>query len=198
MFVSPQQQESIQVSESEYLAFETTRELKHEFVNGEVFAMTGESVRHNLICNNTSTALINQLVDEPCIVPSNDTRVKVESHVSYRYSDVTVICGEVAYVDGRTDTISNPIIVIEVLSPSTALLDRNQQLDEYTQIPTLQEYVLISQDAHKIERFLRQESGDWLYTKVTRDDGVLKLSSIDCELKVADVYRKLDLIGDIS
>lgn len=109
MYITSHQPEPIQITEAEYLEFEAQNEIKHEFVNGEVFAMTGGSVRHNLISNNTSRTLMNQLEDKDCIVLSGDTRLRVDAKVSYRDLDVMVICGKVKYVNNRVDTVSNPI-----------------------------------------------------------------------------------------
>jgi Uma2 family endonuclease len=193
MVATPQEQAPMRMTEAEYLEFEQNSDLKHEFVDGKVYAMTGGSVRQNVICLNVGTTLNVQLADKDCIVSSPDTRVKVRSRISYRYPDVTVICGQVEYAENRVDTITNPIVLIEVLSPGTAVVDHNQKLDEYIQINSLQEYVIISQNDAKIERYLRQESGDWLYTQMTGLDAVLDLPSIGCKLALADVYRKLSL-----
>ena len=184
------------MTEEEYLEFADAQDMRYEYANGEVYAITGATLRHNLIMSNTNSSLVTQLEDKNCIVVSNETRVKVESNVSYRYPDIAVICGKVQYAENRKDTIFNPIVLIEVLSPSTEIIDRNQKLDEYTQIADLQEYVLVSQDQMKIERFLRQDGADWLYTKVTGTDGILSLPSIDCTLSLSDVYRKLDLLEE--
>lgn len=190
------QPEFIDMSESDYFALDENSDIKYEYVNGQVYAMTGATVRHTLINNNTSTALANLLANTNCIVVSNDTRVKVESKISHRYPDTTVVCDKIEYVENRKDTIRNPIVIVEVLSPKTALIDRNQKLDEYTQISSLQEYILITQDEFKVERFFRQESGDWLYTKVTGLDGVLSLPSIGCRLRLADIYKKIELTDE--
>ena len=178
-------------TESGYLAYEDDSEFKHEFANGEVVAMTGASLKHSLICVNTSTTLNIQLANKDCGVVSNDVRLQIVRKRHYRYPDVMVFCGDPEFFDERIDTITNPTLIIEVLSESTEIIDRNQKLDEYLQIETLQEYILISQKEAKIERYLRRESGDWLYTKVTDLAGQLKLPSIDCQLMLADVYNKV-------
>lgn len=183
-------------TEADYLAFEAASDIKHEFANGAIIAMTGASWKHNVICVNTSTTLNVQLATKDCRVTANDLRLKVLSKRSYRYPDVMVICGDPQFVDDRTDTISNPTVIIEVLSEKTALIDRNEKLDEYLQIEAVQEYVLISQAAAKIERYLRQESGDWLYSHATGLDSSLDLPSIDCVLALTDVYKKVTLESD--
>jgi len=196
MLAPPNTPQPLQMSEAEYLVFEEQQEIKHEFVAGQVFAMAGASFKHNLIVNNVAATLLTQLAKTNGLVPSGDTRVRVNSKVSYRYPDVVVICGTVEYVENRVDTISNPLLIVEVLSPGTALVDRNQKLDEYTRIPSLQEYVLISQDEYKMERFLRQAGNDWLYTRVNGLDAQLELASVACELAASTVYAKVSLVGD--
>lgn len=193
MVAAPNEQSPLQMTEAEYLAFEAGSETKHEFVNGNVFAMTGASFTHAVICQNCATTLATQLTDKPCTVVTNDVRVRVASKVSYRYPDVMVICGEAEFYENHKDTLINPIVILEVLSPSTALVDRNEKLDEHMQIASLQEYVLVSQDNAKVERYLRQASGDWLYSKVIGLDGALDLPSLGCELALKTVYKKVAL-----
>lgn len=190
MFAS-QNPEQRSMSEADYLAFEEVSELRHEFVNGEVFAMTGAMVRHNAICNNISTSLANQLADKDCLVLS-DTRVKVEAKVSYRYPDILVICGQVDYAPQRQDTVLNPVLLIEVLSPATALVDHNQKLDEYLQIPSLQDYLLVAQDKSRVERYARHQEG-WLYTQVTDENAAIRFEALGCQLKLSTIYKKLGL-----
>lgn len=195
MVLSPN---SVPMTEPEYLAFEESSEERHEFVNGEVFAMIGGTLRHNVIINNIRHSLTEQLADKNCLVTTSETRVKVDSKITYRYPDILVVCQKIEYAENRKDTIKNPIVLVEVLSPATALIDRNQKLDEYTRIPSLQEYVLITQEEFKVERFLRQPGKDWLYTKVISEDDVLNLPSLECTLALSDVYAKLDLLDDES
>jgi Uma2 family endonuclease len=183
-------EEPLRMTETEYLAFEEQSEIKHEFVSGEVFAMTGASTNHNYICSATNAALFVQLRGKGCRTIS-DTRVKVQSKPAYRYPDIMVICGATQHYNKRNDTVTNPIVLVEVISPSTEIIDRNQKLKEYTQIASLQEYVIITQDEPSVERYLRQDSGDWLYTQVTALDGVLDLPSIECKLALTDVYSQV-------
>ncbi|MEQ8673653.1 MAG: Uma2 family endonuclease [Aggregatilineales bacterium] len=181
-------------TEAEYLAFEQESAEKHEFADGKIIAMTGASWVHNLICVNTSTTLNVQLADTECHVTSNDLRLKVDSKHHYRYPDVMVICGTPEFVLKRNDTITNPVVVIEILSESTALIDRNDKLDEYTRIESVQAYVMISQTEAKIERYLRQaDSADWLYTRVSGLESVLEIPPIHCTLKLSEIYNKVEL-----
>lgn len=180
------------MSEVEYLAFADVQEIRYEYRQGQIYAMTGASVRHGVITVNVSTQLNLQLADRDCTVTSSDTRIHIAARRSYRYPDVTVFCGEPAYLEGRRDTIINPALIVEVLSPATALRDRNDKLLEYTQIETLHAYLLVAQDEARVERYLRQESGDWLYTVVRGLDESIALPTLGCTLALADIYRKVD------
>ncbi|MEL6526871.1 MAG: Uma2 family endonuclease, partial [Chloroflexota bacterium] len=153
---------------------------------------------HNIINGNTQTSLNSQLADKPCSVVSSDMRLKVESKsVSFRYPDTMVICGEPAFVDGRTDTISNPTVIVEVLSPSTALKDHNEILDEYIKIDSVQVYVLISQHEAKLEVYTRQTVGEWTYKPIRGLDATVELPSIGCTLALSKLYDKTrDLQGN--
>lgn len=186
-----QQQTPLRMTEQEYLVFEEKSDTKHEFVNGNVYAMTGASWTHNVICLNTGATLNNQLKNRDCTAVVGDVRLKVESKVSHRYPDIMIVCGEPKFVDNRVDTISNPALVIEVLSPSTALIDLNDKLHEYLKLASLKEYVIVAQHEARIERYLLHESGEWLYKQVAGLDNHIELPSIDCLLSLADVYSKV-------
>jgi len=186
------------MSEAEYLAFTDEQESKYEYRRGQVYAMTGASVRHNTIVANAITELSIALRDRDCTVTSSDTRVHIASKKTYRYPDVTVFCNEPEYLEGRTDTITNPVLLVEVLSPSSALTDRNEKLVEYTQINTLDAYVLISQDEPKVEIFRRHEEGKWLFKYVTGFDvdiEILAAGAVLC-LNLARIYRRVSWEDD--
>ena len=163
-----EEHEPLYMTEAEYLEFEEKSDIRHEYVKGRVYAMSGGSVRHGLITTNISTDFNNQLEETDCKVSALATRVKVEEMESYRYPDVLVYCGEEDYVDDRTDTLGNPLVVVEVLSPSTALKDRNEKLIEYVRSNTLQEYVLVSQHEarSKFSVAIRPENGCILSSQV--------------------------------
>ncbi len=179
------------MTEAAYLEFEAGSEIKHEYRQGYVYAMTGGSVRHGIITMNIGTQLNIQLGDRNCSVTSPDVRVYIASKGAYRYPDVTVFCGDPAYVQSRTDTISNPVVLVEVLSPGTALKDRNEKLVEYTQIETLHAYLLVAQDEARVERFMRHETGEWLYSIVSGLDSEIILPTIDCTLALSKIYQKV-------
>lgn len=189
----PQFDEIPTMTEAEYLAFADTQEYKYEYQAGKVYAMTGGSVRHGVISANMIIHLDNLIGERNCSVTSSDVRVHIASKKAYRYPDVTVFCGEPEYLEGCTDTITNPVLLVEVRSPSTGLTDSNVKLDEYTQIASLQTYVLVAQDQAKVEVYRRHEAGRWLYERVTGLDAVIDVSLADAELTLSlkKIYRRV-------
>lgn len=181
------------MSESEYLSFADTQDLKYEYLNGNVYAMSGASVRHNIISANTISHLANLLRDLDCTVTTSDTRVHIASKHAYRYPDVTVFCGEPAYLKGRIDTISNPTLLVEVLSPATVVQDYNEKLEEYTRIESLQTYIIIAQDTPKVEVFRRHEADKWLYEYATGLEAsiTILLSGVELRLLLSQIYRRV-------
>jgi Uma2 family endonuclease len=191
--VADQQVDWPPMSEAEYLAFADEQEFKYEYCRGQINAMTGASVRHNTITASTIIQIGSQLAARDCTVTSSDIRIHIANKDTYRYPDVTVFCGEPAYLEGRTDTITNPVLLVEVLSPGTAVRDYNEKLEEYTQIETLQAYVLIAQDTPKVEVFLRHESGKWLYDNVAGLEAEIDVPVLGAELRLslAQIYRRV-------
>jgi Uma2 family endonuclease len=188
-----QPQEPYRMTEAEYLAFTDAEELKYEYSRGKVYAMTGGTVRHGVITMSVGTHIDNQLGDRDCSPTSSDVRVHIASKGTYRYPDVTVFCGEPAYLEGRADTITNPVLLVEVLSPSTGLKDRNEKLEEYTQIETLQAYVLVAQDEPKVEVYQRHEAGKWLYDYATglKAEIAVPVPGGEITLSLAQIYRRV-------
>lgn len=180
------------LTEAEYFALEQASEIKHEYVGGEIIAMSGASLTHNTIVANLMTTLGGQLGDSPCLVVASDMRLKIESaRVSYRYPDVTVICDTPQIVGENPGTLLNPTVLIEVLSDSTAMTDRTDKLREYRQLPSLQAYLLITQDTPRIERYLRGDDPHWLYMDMVGMAGEITIPPLNCTLKLADVYKKV-------
>jgi Uma2 family endonuclease len=177
---------------AEYLEIERAAEFKSEFYAGEMFAMAGASPPHVLITSNVTAELNAQLKGRPCRVYSSDLRVRVSETGLYTYPDVVVVCGEQQFDDEKRDTLLNPTLIVEVLSPATEAYDRGDKFAHYQRLPSLRGYVLIAQDRQRIERYVKQGEGpDWLLTAVSQ--GAVSLPSIGCELRLADVYDKLDL-----
>lgn len=176
-------------SPEEYLALERAAETKSEYVDGYIHAMTGASWAHSLIASNISRSLGIQLLERPCSVHIADLRVKAAKAQSYRYPDITVVCGQPEFADPRSDTLTNPTVLIEVLSPTTEASDRGRKFAEYRGIPSLREYLLVSQDQPRIERYARQAEG-WLLTVAEGLEAQVRLDAIDCALNLTEVYHK--------
>jgi Uma2 family endonuclease len=179
-----------QLSVQEYLRLERQAETKNEYLDGQMVAMTGGTLRHNAIIANVVSELHRQLRGRPCQVFPNDLRVRIPSANVYVYPDVTVVCGEPRIEDTYADTLLNPIVVIEVLSPSTEAYDQGKKRRWYQSLDSLSEYLLISQNMPLIERYVRQGDG-WLLNRAEGLDSVLSLPSIQAELVLAEVYAKV-------
>lgn len=177
----------------EYLMRERKAEIRHEFFNGEIFAMAGASRAHNLIATNVSRDLSLQLENRPCEVYAGDMRVKVSATGLYTYPDIVVVCDEPQFEDDRADTLLNPTLIVEVLSPSTEAYDRGDKFAQYREIPSLREYLLIAQDRGRLERYLRGSAAEWVLTATHEMSGSLHLPSIGCDLALARVYAKVPL-----
>jgi Uma2 family endonuclease len=180
----------------QYLALERAAEYKSEYINGEIYAMSGASREHNLITGNVLSALHAQLRGRPCEIYASDMRVKVSPTGMYTYPDVVAVCGEPRFEDDQVDTLLNPTAILEVLSPSTEAYDRGEKFAHYRRLETLSEYVLVSQDKARVEHYIRDgvRSNQWVLTETSGLDGVLELASIGCELALRDVYDKVNLI----
>ena len=176
----------------EYLAFERKATTKHEYLNGQIVAMSGASFAHNFITANIAIHLGIQLMDGECRVVTNDMRVKAIQTESYFYPDVVVVCGEPRAEDDAFDTLLNPTLIVEILSPSTETYDRGEKFEHYQQIASLQEYILVSQDKIHVEHYRREET-EWLRTEFRGLEEVLSLLSVGCELRLQDVYRRVEV-----
>ena len=174
----------------EYLVSERKATLKSEYINGEILAMSGASLAHTRITADIVTELNNQLRGGECEVISNDMRVKTGPKGAYFYPDVVVFCGEPEVEDNVFDTLLNPILVIEVLSPSTEAYDKGEKFRHYQELVSLQEYILVSQDKVRVEHY-RLAKTQWVQTKLHALEGVLSLASIGCELPLQDIYRRV-------
>jgi Uma2 family endonuclease len=173
----------------QYLEFERTSEIKHEYLDGYIYAMSGASANHNLISGNTFASLHAQLRKRPCIVFPSDQRVKADR--LYAYPDISVVCGSPEFTGDTPDTLANPTLIVEVLSPSTEKFDRGKKFHYYLALDSLQAFVLISQSEYRVERYRRQADGEWLYSDAVGVDATLELASIGCSLSLADVYEKV-------
>jgi Uma2 family endonuclease len=176
------------VSEDEYLRLEAQSPIKHEYVNGEMFAMTGGTLRPNVIAGNMLVALRAQLRDTPCRVFINDVRVRVEKTHSYYYPDLLVSCARGAQtMDLSAVTVDDPVLVIEVLSPTTEATDRREKLLAYRTLPSLAEYVLISQDEARVEIHRRRGNIGWERIQYSGPETV-ELTSVSLQIAMGAIY----------
>jgi len=174
----------------EYLSLERSASIKSEFHDGQIYAMTGVSRAHNLITINIARELSQQLKQRPCEAYINDMRVKAAKARSYHYPDIAVVCGTPEFEDAQLDTLLNPTLLIEVLSPSTEAYDRGGKFSHYRKIASLREYLLVTQDQAGIERYLRQGEV-WILSEAQGLDASVSLESIDCQLSLREVYDKV-------
>lgn len=174
----------------EYLTLEESSEVKHEYLNGEIVAMTGASPRHNQIASNVTAALSSALARSPCRVLGSDQRVRVESTGAYTYPDLSVVCGEPRFGTDRPASLLNPLLVVEVLSPSTEDHDRGAKLAHYRRLESIREVVLIEPNEHRVEVYRRLETGNWLITDVV--SGSVELESVTATLALDVVYAKTE------
>ncbi|HZF55644.1 MAG TPA: Uma2 family endonuclease [Polyangiaceae bacterium] len=174
----------------EYLAWERQQRTRHEFFRGEVFAMDGATREHKLLVANITAELRNAVRKKPCEMYPLDMRVKVPAAGLYAYPDVSVICGEPEFEDGASDTLLNPLVLIEVLSDSSERYDRGKKFESYRSIPSLMDYVLVAQDHVLVEHFRRGEGGTWVLREL-RAGGRVELSGPECGLEVNEIYLKV-------
>ncbi|MDE0009902.1 MAG: Uma2 family endonuclease [Candidatus Poribacteria bacterium] len=174
----------------EYLALERKGTLKSEYINGEILAMSGASSAHNLITLDIGTELNIQLRGRECLVYTSDMRIRTSPKGAYFYPDVVVVCGKPRFEDNVFDTLLNPILAIEVLSPSTEAYDKGEKFRHYQELASLQEYILVSQDRIRVEHY-RLVKTQWVQTELRGHEDVLSLNSIRCELPLQDIYRRV-------
>ncbi len=175
----------------EYLAIERKTQFKSEYWNGVMYAMGGARRAHNLIAMNVGAELREQLRSKPCEAYPSDMRVRTTAGL-YTYPDLTVVCGAPDFADGEFDTLVNPSLIIEILSPSTEPYDRIEKFKQYRAIDSLREYLMIASTKVMAELYRRQPDGDWLLRVVDTLDGEITLESCGCVLRLADVYEKVE------
>ena len=176
------------MSYEEYLTWESTQEMRHEYCDGEVIAMAGGTLKHNRISGNAFKFLDDALADRPCEVYINDVKVQVQPRRKYFYPDVVVTCDERDRQESNFVTF--PCLIIEVLSPSTESFDRGFKFSQYRKFETLHEYVLVQVDQPIVEIFQRNEQGQWVFFEYGLSDRLF-LKSVKVEVSVSDLYRQI-------
>ncbi len=176
----------------EYLEIERKAEYKSEYFDGEIFAMAGARRNHNKIVGNLTGLVWQNLKGKDCEFYPSDMRVFVPKSGLYTYPDVVVVCGEPKFQDNVFDTLLNPTLLIEVLSETTESYDRGKKFQHYRSIESLQEYVLVSQDEARIEKYVKRGDGFWLLSEAVGLDSEIEFASIECRISLAEVYDKID------
>lgn len=184
------------LSPQEYLVRERAAESRCEFYKGEMFAMAGATERHNLIAGNLYAALKTQLRPHGCRAFILDMKVRIPRTGLYTYPDVAVACGDIQYEDEHRDVLLNPRVIVEVLSKSTETRDRGWKFQNYWNIPTLVDYVLVSQDKPLVEQFVRKTDDIWTFRRYHGLEATLELAAVTCPLSLRDIY--LDVAFDLE
>jgi len=181
------------ITPEQYLEIERAAESKSEYYQGEMFAMSGAQLPHNLIVANTVRDLGQQLRTRDCTVCPSDLRVFIPATGLYTYPDAVVFCSQPKFQDSELDTLLNPILLVEVLSPTTEAYDRGRKFEHYQSIESFQQYLLIASDRMHVDLFTRRTGGGWLLQSADKPEESIELTSIGCRLLLADLYEKVDL-----
>jgi Uma2 family endonuclease len=174
----------------EYLALDRVAEICSEYYDGVMYAMSGGSFPHARITANLSGWLWQMLKGKPCVVASNDLRVRATPR-TYAYPDIIVVCGPEQLADDQKDVLLNPAVLVEVLSPSTEAHDRGLKFARYQTLESLQEYVLVSQTEPRVETYRRQPDHKWLYSETRGLDAICRFDSLTCEIPLSEIYDRV-------
>ena len=185
-------QEQRTYSPSEYLEQEISSEYRHEYIDGQIIQMTGGTPNHNQIALNLSAALNFALKRQPYRVFVTDQRLWIPNKRTHTYPEVMVVAGQLEFLEGRKDTITNPLMIAEVLSKSTKSYDRDEKFAAYRTIPNFQEYILIDQYKIHVEQYSKTTDNKWIFSEYEDDDFVLSLTSVQFQISLSDIYDKVD------
>jgi Uma2 family endonuclease len=180
------------MSPEEYLAFERAGEAKHEFYDGQVFAMAGTSLNHARVAKNILKRVDSQSASTGCEAFSGDIRVKVNAQGFYTYPDIVTVCGAPELEDDVLDTLLNPKVIFEVLSPSTEAYDRGSKFALYQGLDTLTDYILVAQDRCRVEHFEREDAGHWRLSVYDSIEQSLNVRSIGCEIPLSAIFDRVE------
>ena len=180
------------VSPEEYLELERAAETRHEYIDGEIVAMAGAGLNHNLIVSSLIGNLYNLLKGKNCNIFPSDMRLHIPVNGLYTYPDVMVACGQLEFTDEKKDTLTSPSLIVEVLSPSTEDYDRGGKFMRYRSIPSLQEYLLIDSTGILAEKFARDENGNWFLNEYRDRNAIINLKSLNVEISLAEIYARTE------
>ena len=178
----------------DYLIFEREADTRHEFLDGEIYQMAGESLSHSRIYINLAAEIGSSLKGKRCEPLSPNMKVRTSTASLFSYPDLTIVCGEPIFHDQKKDVLTNPQVIFEVLSPSTAEYDRTTKFQKYRMgNETLTDYILVSQDKPFVEHFFKQADGNWLYQSYGAIDDILKIETVECQLSLREIYDRVEL-----
>jgi Uma2 family endonuclease len=176
----------------EYLAIERAAEFKSEYHDGEMFIMSGARLPHVTINSNLVFHLRRAFENGTCRVLANDMRIKVARTGLYTYPDTIIVCDKPVLEDSEMDTLLNPTVLFEILSKSTELYDRGTKFEHYQSIESLKEYVLVTQNRHRIERYVRGTGHEWTYSEFSDPEGVFQLGSLPASIPMKSLYEDVE------
>jgi len=187
-----QLQEKRDYSPIEYLELEVISEYRHEYIDGQIIPMTGGTPNHNQIAGNFYAALNFALKRQPYRVFIADQRLWIPKKRIHTYPDVMVVAGSLEFSEGRKDTITNPLVICEVLSKSTRSYDLDEKFAAYRTIPSFQEYVLIDQYKNHVEQYSKTDENKWIFSEYEQESSIITLSTIQFQIPLSDIYDKVD------
>ncbi len=177
----------------EYIEFERSSDSRHEYVDGEIFAMAGESLSHSRVCMNLARLVGNKLKGQPCEPLSPNMKVRTSTASLFAYPDLTIVCGEPLFHDTKKDVLLNPQVIFEVLSPSTEIYDRTDKFVRFRMgNETLTDYILVAQDRPFVEHYSKRSDGEWLYHSYNDLRDSIEISSVNCSLGLVEIYDRVE------
>ncbi|NDP27784.1 MAG: Uma2 family endonuclease [Flavobacterium sp.] len=189
-----QPSELLHISETDYLETERLALEKHEYFNGEVFAMSRANISHNQIFSNSIFSIGTQLKGKKCQPFGSDLRVHVPKNTLFTYPDISIVCGEIETTDDKFDTITNPSVLIEILSPSTRNYDKGEKFTLYREIASLQEYILIDSERIMVEKFIRNSDNSWQLTEYRSIEQSFSIATVGIEMQLVDIYEGVKIV----
>ena len=179
------------LSPEQYLEIERSAQFRSEYFDGHMYAMSGGSYNHFRIVSNLTGEFHQAFKKTDCAAGSSDLRLRVSPSGLYTYPDIVVVCGEPKFADDQKDTLLNPVLIVEVLSPSTEAHDRGFKAAQYRTIESLHEYAFVSQTEPRVELYRRHSAGDWLFSEAVGLESICRFASVDCAVPLAEIYNKV-------
>jgi len=176
---------------SEYLALEDKAEFKSEFINGEIIPMAGASANHNIITGKFHALLLLALEDREYSVFMSDMRLWLPEYSRYTYPDVMVVAGDPVFVDQRQMEVTNPCLIVEILSSSTQAYDHNSKFRQYRSIPSFQEYILVYQNGYEVDHYVKESEDRWVLMTYKGEESVIELGSMRMGIRLRDLYKQV-------